>query len=270
MERERLQNYYKTSKEYLEVIDADQNINIYYFYCDLIEKVVATGDKILDVGCGSGASTKVISKRIRDVVGLDVSQKFMSRTKTKNRGIDFVAANAEEVPFRDCSFGVVASNSFIEHVPDVKAVIDELLRITKPGGYIVFHGPNLLSPITPIVKACRKMLRQKTSPIFGETIVECFKKSIINLCKIQQRKASKSYLIEYRKPDFSFHGDDADATWFSNPLDLLKLLKEKGADQILVGRENTKFRNLILKCFPNIMGLSIIVQKNYVNFSPLS
>ncbi|MDR4503204.1 MAG: class I SAM-dependent methyltransferase [Candidatus Scalindua sp.] len=254
------QNYYKTSKEYLEVISAGHS-ETYNFYCDLIEKVTDKKYKILDIGCGTGTSTQIINSRFGNVVGVDVSHMFMNKTKAKDASLTFVAARAESVPFKDTSFDIVASNSFIEHVPDVEAVMRELVRITKQDGFLVFHGPNLISPITPLIKAFRKIIGQKTSPIFGMTIIGCFLQSLKNIQRIKQRKISEECLIEYREPDLSFHGDDSDATWFSNPQDIENILKKHGVRVVLCGCEHNWFRNFIVRRFPNVLGLSIIAQK---------
>ena len=256
-----LQKYYKSSQEYRDVIGKEENINIYAFYGDLIERVFTKGATILDVGCGTGKSTLLLNKKFGNVVGLDLSYFFLKETKSHNMALQLVTASAEKIPFRDEFYDIVASNSFIEHVPEVGIVINELIRIVKPKGYLVFHGPNLLSPITPIVKAGRKILGQKTSPIFGKNFFDCFYRSFKNVWKLYHKKLNENYTIEYRDPDFSFHGDDADATWFLNPIDLVKILRKSDMEIVLSNYEITPVRNYISKLFPNILGLSVIAQK---------
>lgn len=55
-------------------------------------------------------------------------------------GVD-VVGSADKLPFRDASFDGLMSESLLEHVPDPKSVAQEMIRVTKPGGYIYASAP---------------------------------------------------------------------------------------------------------------------------------
>jgi len=68
-----------------------------------------------------------------------------------------------------------------EHVPDPERTVAEILRTLRSGGHAVFHGPNLLSPLTPLVKAARRLSGQETSPIYGRSVGECIAVAVRNV-----------------------------------------------------------------------------------------
>ena len=62
-----------------------------------------------------------------------------------------VLADAARLPFADGTFDVVCSEQVIEHVPDGKAMAQELLRVTKPGGLVYLAAP-FMYPLHPSPK----------------------------------------------------------------------------------------------------------------------
>lgn len=96
---------------------------------------------VLDAGCGYGAFSVELAKRECRLVSSDLIFELTSKTvnKTKNNG---VVADTLSLPFLDNSFDIVISSEMIEHTPNPENVIFELIRILKPGGYIVITTPN--------------------------------------------------------------------------------------------------------------------------------
>lgn len=106
------------------------------------------GEKILDVGCGTGVFTLDILAFGPHVTGLDISQPMLKRAECKTEGDLFrgVAGNMLFLPFVDESFDKVVSVTAIEFVEDATDAIAELFRVTKKGGVIVVTTLNSLSP----------------------------------------------------------------------------------------------------------------------------
>ncbi|HOX38075.1 MAG TPA: methyltransferase domain-containing protein [Candidatus Brocadiia bacterium] len=101
------------------------------------------GDRIVDVGCGTGLLTAEVSARIGtgEVIGVDASFpmiKVASR-KRANSVCRFQPGLAEELPFEDSSFDAYTSALFYHHVPlDLKKrSAMEAMRVLKPGGRFV-------------------------------------------------------------------------------------------------------------------------------------
>lgn len=101
---------------------------------------IKKGAKILEVGCGTGLSTRHIAKKYdARVVGIDISEKMIRKAKERNRQLEnaeFLVADAQELPFKDNTFDIVFTESVISLVPNQLKAVKEFRRVAKPGGYI--------------------------------------------------------------------------------------------------------------------------------------
>lgn len=94
-----------------------------------------TRTSCLDVGSGTGLWTKELGSFGR-VCGLDVAPEALSFCA--KRGLDrLVRATVEHIPFKAESFSLITALGLIEHLSDEKRFLAELLRVCRPGGYIL-------------------------------------------------------------------------------------------------------------------------------------
>lgn len=99
-----------------------------------IGKIVGkTFSSSLDVACGTGHSTIALSKFSEKIVGCDLSETMLSEAR-KYKGIEFVQANANNLPFDNCSFDFV-NISMGFHWVDQEKFISEVKRVLLPQGY---------------------------------------------------------------------------------------------------------------------------------------
>ena len=100
---------------------------------------------LLDVGCYDGQFlSQVLEGRAQRVVGVDVSHGGLRAAAC--RGVLGVRAQIEaRLPFATDSFATVVAAEVIEHVFDTQAVLDELARVVRPGGWLVVTTPNLVA-----------------------------------------------------------------------------------------------------------------------------
>lgn len=110
-------------------------------YLDLLE--IRAGEHVLDVGCGSGAVTREIARRVgrRGVaIGLDRSPALLAvaRELAKEAGfgdrVEFREGDALRLPLPDRSFDAVVCVTALSHVPRGEAAIPEFVRVLRPGG----------------------------------------------------------------------------------------------------------------------------------------
>jgi len=102
----------------------------------LIKKVAPEkGEKILDVGCGTGRVTEQIYKHMKDIVGVDLSEEMLAIARQKLPDIQFVQADLEgKLPFDDGEFDKVVSSLTFQFLNDIKNPLQEIKRVLKTGG----------------------------------------------------------------------------------------------------------------------------------------
>jgi len=106
---------------------------------------VGAGDRVLDVGCGTGFATAGLLEHTERVHGLDQSPHQLERAFEKfgTRGaVRFALGDAERLPYRDDAFDGVWSSGSIEYWPDPVTALRELRRVARPGAPVLVVGPN--------------------------------------------------------------------------------------------------------------------------------
>jgi 2-polyprenyl-3-methyl-5-hydroxy-6-metoxy-1,4-benzoquinol methylase len=102
------------------------------------------GLRILDVGCARGGFARDLARRGAIVTAVDISPAAIAFTREKLEPYGGTAevADVTALPFRDGEFDAVTALETLHHVADPEAVLDELVRVTRPGGLIVISVEN--------------------------------------------------------------------------------------------------------------------------------
>ena len=99
-----------------------------------------SGDRWLDLACGTGATSERACAAGATVTGLDLSPVLIETAKERARElgfeIDYVVGDVEELAFEDASFDKVSSTCGVMFAPDHEATANEIARVTKPGGRV--------------------------------------------------------------------------------------------------------------------------------------
>ena len=98
---------------------------------------VETGQRVLDVGCGTGILAREVSGRVGSsgrVTGIDPSPGMLAVAKQLAPSLDWREAAAESLPFPDESFDVVVSQFGLMFFMDQRQAIREMLRVLIAGG----------------------------------------------------------------------------------------------------------------------------------------
>jgi SAM-dependent methyltransferase len=101
---------------------------------------IEPGMRVLDVGAGTGNASIPAAQRGADVVASDLTPELLdagrSRAEAAGVELEWVAADAEALPFEDSSFDLVISSIGVMFAPRHQAAADELVRVCRPGGKI--------------------------------------------------------------------------------------------------------------------------------------
>jgi ubiquinone/menaquinone biosynthesis C-methylase UbiE len=106
------------------------------------------GDRLLDVGCGTGHWSRFFASLGYDVLGVDVSEEMVETARAHGlRGCFFAAADACDLPFEDDSFHIVTAIAALEFTADASCAVREMFRCVMRGGTIIVGALNRLAPI---------------------------------------------------------------------------------------------------------------------------
>ena len=103
------------------------------------------GERVLDVACGSGPAALVAARRYCEVTGIDFVPSLLERARMRASAegfdVDFLEADAQDLPFEADSFDAVLSVYGVQFAPDQQRAARELVRVTRPGGRIILASP---------------------------------------------------------------------------------------------------------------------------------
>ncbi len=188
------------------------------------------GSRALDIGCGICANSVRLARRGYNVTGADYSEAILepARQNVAHQGLsDQISVQREDIlalSFPADEFDLVLCFGVLMHIPAAEQALDELVRVAKPGGYVVFEEINRYSPEAYLMRLAWRTLRkgritatvkpagiEHTSPFAGEQLFwrHCDPAWLRNQmearsCKMIARKAGVfSDLHIYARPEFS-------------------------------------------------------------------
>jgi len=103
------------------------------------------GQRILDVAAGTGTSARPFASAGAFAVPCDFSLGMLRVGRRRSPDLAFVAGDALRLPFGDAVFDAVTMSFGLRNVADARAALEEMARVTKPGGRLViceFSRPN--------------------------------------------------------------------------------------------------------------------------------
>lgn len=102
----------------------------------------APGQTYLDFGCGNGAAAVHLSSKLGlNVTGIDVDPEQIEAARAGSKedaNVRLLAADGTKLPFEDNDFDFVATHMVTHHIPDWQNALDQMLRVLKPSGYLIY------------------------------------------------------------------------------------------------------------------------------------
>jgi 2-polyprenyl-3-methyl-5-hydroxy-6-metoxy-1,4-benzoquinol methylase len=106
------------------------------------------GARLLEIGSGMGHLVGQLEDTF-ETYGMDLNHWAVKQSKAVIDKTQLQTASAQELPFREGAFNVVIIKHIVEHLPDPPKAIQEIGRVTEPGGTLILATPNLDSLLKP-------------------------------------------------------------------------------------------------------------------------
>ncbi|MGD1901494.1 MAG: class I SAM-dependent methyltransferase [Geitlerinemataceae cyanobacterium] len=136
---------------------------------------IKNGDRVLDAGCGFGGTTGCLNERYENlhVTGLNIDRRQLDRAESlikpiNNNAIDWICANACELPFPDNSFDRVLAVECIFHFPSREQFMREVKRVLKPGGTLALSDFMLWPIAVPLFKVLNFFASEGIQQLYGD------------------------------------------------------------------------------------------------------
>jgi ubiquinone/menaquinone biosynthesis C-methylase UbiE len=118
------------------------------FYAMLARRYGRRGARLLEVGSGMGHLVGQLEDAF-ETYGIDINHWAVQQSRAVIQTSRLQTASAQELPFNNGSFNVVIIKHIVEHLPDPQKAIQEIGRVTEPGGTLILATPNLDSKLKP-------------------------------------------------------------------------------------------------------------------------
>ena len=131
---------------------------------------IQPGSKVVDVGCGPATDTIALAHLVGptgQVVGLDFNAAFLAQADERadqagvRTWVTHQHADATNLPFEANTFDACRSERLLQHLPHPEQAVAEMVRITRPGGWLVIADTDwgTLSIDTPEIDIERRLVR---------------------------------------------------------------------------------------------------------------
>ncbi|HTS06570.1 MAG TPA: class I SAM-dependent methyltransferase [Candidatus Eisenbacteria bacterium] len=139
----------KLQQEFNRWAEAGEGEKMRNHHLDITEKTLRlmelrAGERVLDLGCGSGWATRLLARLVGDgpegfgqVVGLDVSDEMIRQARQESKDFDnilYVWGSAQQIPWEENFFDKVLSVESFYYYPDQDRALKELFRVMAPKG----------------------------------------------------------------------------------------------------------------------------------------
>ena len=230
---------------------------------------------VLDIACGEGYGTNLLSKFANKISGVDIDKNTIdeAKLKYKSENIEFKQGDTSNIPYESASFDVVVSFETIEHHNKHHEMLKELKRVLKPDGILIISTPDK-HIYTDLKGTINKFHIQE---LYKKEFVELINTYFINSTIFNQKFITGSYI--YADSNTS----EQSMLWYNGGFEhIQKTTKPEGEyiiaiasdAKILVPNEvekesffiETDFINKLITQYKN---LSIRYKVGYIVLSPL-
>ncbi|MDG4827981.1 demethylmenaquinone methyltransferase [Solwaraspora sp. WMMD1047] len=126
------------------------------------------GERVLDVGAGTGVSTEELAGSGAYAVGMDLSIGMLRAGRRARPEVPLLAGDALRLPFPDAAFDAVTISFALRNVVDPVAALREMARVTRPGGRLVVC--EFSTPTNPVFRTGYLSYLMRSLPAVARTV----------------------------------------------------------------------------------------------------
>ena len=130
-----------TGERYVPQLKGDIALEHLHRYA--FARELSAGKRVLDIACGEGYGSEMLSRNAKSVVGVDINPATVAHAMTKYRSpkVRFIEGACEKIPLPDKSVDLVVSFETLEHIEDHDQFLGEIERVLDSGGILVISTP---------------------------------------------------------------------------------------------------------------------------------
>jgi trans-aconitate methyltransferase len=174
---------------------------------------VKSGERILDLGCGTGHLTKKIREQGAEVIGIDASPEMITQAKGNYPELDLIVADGANFSF-DERFDAVFTNATLHWIKDADGVIKSVYNALKPGGR--FAGEFGGKGNNQLMMAAAANVLKTHGYIKDNFIIPWYYPSIAEYAtKLEAGGFRVTFVAHFDRPTLLQDGRDGIAKWFN-------------------------------------------------------
>jgi SAM-dependent methyltransferase len=118
----------------------EERYSVYPWLYEAAEFRHHRGERVLEIGCGTGADLLQFAKHGAIATGIDITSEHLklARERVGNKA-QVLYADATNIPLKTASFDYVYSHGVLHHIDKPRLVVDEIFRLLRPGGRFNIH-----------------------------------------------------------------------------------------------------------------------------------
>ena len=240
-----------------------------------IAEMFCSGKTVLDIACGEGYGTNLLSKFAKTIAGVDIDNQTVIEAKLKYtaENIQFAQGDTSNIPFPDSTFDVVVSFETIEHHDKHDEMITEIKRVLKPDGVFVISTPDKY--VYTDLKGVKNKFHVKE--LYKKEFVDLIKRFFSNTTILNQKFITGSYIYNESSKT------DSPKIWYSGNFNKVEQTARPEGEYTIVIASNADLTiptdlekesffiepNFIDKLTAQFKSLSIRYKVGYAVLSPL-